>query len=178
MGRNAESRFALNPTRIDLPRSTFTRPSSVKTSLNVGELVPFYCDPVYPGDTFQVRTNRVVRFQTMLTPMMDNVYLDTYYFFVPSRLVWEHWKEFMGENTQSAWAPTVEYEVPQLTSPDDTGFTVGTLWDYFGLPTGVPNLAVDALPFRAYSLIVNEFSVIRTFRILFLFPWMIAPLKV
>lgn len=157
MSRNAESRFALNPTRIDLPRSTFGRDSSVKTSFNVGELVPFYCDAVYPGDTFQIRTNKVVRLQTLLTPMMDNVYLDSYYFFVPSRLVWSHWKEFMGENTQGAWAPTVEYEEPQLRAPADTGFSVGTLWDYFGLPTGVADLAVSALPFRAYSLIVNEF---------------------
>nr|WNN13451.1 MAG: major capsid protein [Gokushovirinae sp.] len=94
--------------------------------------------------------------QTLLTPMMDNVYLDTYYFFVPNRLVWKHWKEFNGENTESAWIPETTYEVPQITAPADTGWSVGTIADYFGIPTGVPNLSVSALPFRAYALIMNE----------------------
>lgn len=156
MNRNAESHFALNPTRMDMPRSTFDRASSVKTSFNVGEIVPFYIDEVLPGDTFKVKTSKVIRMQTLLTPMMDNVYLDTYFFFVPNRLVWEHWREFMGENTQSAWIPETEYEVPQITAPDDTGFAVGTIADYMGIPTGVPGLSVNALPFRGYSLIVND----------------------
>lgn len=156
MNRNVESHFALNPTRMDMPRSTFDRASSVKTSFNVGEIVPFYIDEVLPGDTFKVKTSKVVRMQTLLTPMMDNVYLDTYFFFVPNRLVWEHWREFMGENTQSAWIPETEYEVPQITAPDDTGFAVGTIADYMGIPTGVPGLSVNALPFRGYSLIVND----------------------
>lgn len=156
MNRNVESHFALNPTRMDMPRSTFDRSSSVKTSFNVGEVIPFYIDEVLPGDTFKVETSKVVRMQTLLTPMMDNVYLDTYFFFVPNRLTWEHWKQFNGENTESAWIPSVEYEVPQITSPDDTGFSVGTIADYFGVPTGVPGLSVNALPFRAYALIMNE----------------------
>lgn len=156
MNRNVESHFALNPTRIDIPRSTFDRSSSVKTSFNVGEIVPFYIDEVLAGDTFKVQTSKVVRLQTMLTPMMDNVYLDTYFFFVPNRLTWNHWKQFNGENTESAWIPATEYEVPQITSPADTGFAVGTIADYFGIPTGVPGLSVNALPFRAYALIMNE----------------------
>lgn len=157
MSRNAESRFATNPTNIDIQRSSFTRPHSVKTSFNVGDIVPFYLDQdVLPGDTFQLDTSKVVRMQTLLTPIMDNIYLDTYYFFVPNRLVWKHWKEFMGENTQSAWLPEVEYTVPQLKSPDTTGFAVGTIADYLGVPTGVPNLSMSALPFRAYALIMNE----------------------
>ena len=118
-------------------------------------MIPFYVDEVLPGDTFQVRTSKVVRMQTLLTPVMDNVYLDTYYFFVPNRLVWEHWKQFMGENTESAWIPQVEYEVPQLTAPAN-GWEVGTLADYMGIPTGVKGLSVSALPFRAYALIMNE----------------------
>lgn len=157
MSRNAESRFATNPTNIDIQRSSFTRPHSVKTSFNVGDIVPFYLDQdVLPGDTFQLDTSKVVRMQTLLTPIMDNIYLDTYYFFVPNRLVWKHWKEFMGENTQSAWLPEVEYTVPQLKSPETTGFAVGTIADYLGVPTGVPNLSMSALPFRAYALIMNE----------------------
>ncbi len=156
MNRNTESHFALNPTRIDLSRSTFDRSASVKTSFNAGDIVPFFLEEVLPGDTFNVKTSKVVRMQTLLTPMMDNVYLDTYYFFVPNRLVWKHWKEFNGENTESAWIPETTYEVPQITSPASTGWAVGTIADYFGIPTGVPNLSVSALPFRAYALIMNE----------------------
>ncbi len=156
MNRNVESHFALNPTRIDLSRSTFDRSASVKTSFNAGDIVPFFLEEVLPGDTFNVKSSKVVRMQTLLTPMMDNVYLDTYYFFVPNRLVWKHWKEFNGENTESAWIPETKYEVPQITAPAGTGWAVGTIADYFGIPTGVPNLSVSALPFRAYALIMNE----------------------
>lgn len=155
MNRNVESHFALNPTRIDMSRSTFDRSASVKTSFNVGDIVPFFLEEVLPGDTFNVHSSKVVRMQTLLTPMMDNLYLDTYYFFVPNRLVWKHWKEFNGENTESAWLPTTEYSIPQITAPSG-GWTVGTLADYFGLPTGVEGISVSALPFRAYALIMNE----------------------
>lgn len=155
MNRNVESHFALNPTRIDMSRSTFDRSASVKTSFNVGDIVPFFCEEVLPGDTFNVRSSKVVRMQTLLTPLMDNVYLDTYYFFVPNRLVWQHWKEFNGENTESAWIPQTEYSVPQIKAPAG-GWNVGTIADYFGLPTGVENISVSALPFRAYALVMNE----------------------
>lgn len=155
MSRNANSRFATNPVRLDMSRSKFPRNFSHKTTFNAGQVIPFYVDEVLPGDTFQVRTSKVVRMQTLLTPVMDNVYLDTYYFFVPNRLVWEHWKQFMGENTESAWIPQVEYEVPQLTAPAN-GWEVGTLADYMGIPTGVKGLSVSALPFRAYALVMNE----------------------
>lgn len=156
MSRNTNSHFALNPTRIDMSRSTFPRNSSVKTSFNVGDIIPFYVDEVLPGDTFDVATSKVVRMPSLITPIMDNIYLDTYFFFVPNRLVWSHWREFNGENTQSAWIPQVQYEVPQITSPAETGWTVGTIADYMGIPTGVPNLSCNALPFRAYALIMNE----------------------
>lgn len=155
MSRNAESRFALNPTRLDMSRSTFSRPFSHKTTFNVGSIIPFYVDEVLPGDTHKIRTSKVVRMQTLLTPVMDNLYLDTYYFFVPNRIVWSHWKQFMGENTESAWIPQTEYQVPQLTAPDG-GFAEGTIADYMGVPTKVSNLSVNALPFRAYALIMNE----------------------
>lgn len=154
MNRNVESHFSTLP-HADISRSRFDRSSSLKTSFNVGDVIPFYIDEVLPGDTFNVRTSKVVRMQSLITPVMDNIYLDTYFFFVPNRLVWNHWKEFNGENTQSAWLPSVEYEVPQLVAPDG-GWNIGTLADYFGLPTGVNNLSVSALPFRAYGLIMNE----------------------
>lgn len=155
MTRNTNTHFALNPTRIDMSRSRFDRSCSYKTTFNVGDLVPFYVDEVLPGDTFSVDTSRVVRMQTLLTPMMDNIYLDTYFFFVPNRLTWQHWRELMGENSQSAWIPEVEYSIPQVTAPEG-GWQVGTIADYMGVPTGVSNLSISALPFRAYALICNE----------------------
>lgn len=155
MNRNTESHFSLNP-HVDISRSRFDRSAGVKTSFNVGDIIPFYLEEVLPGDTFQVKSSMVVRMQTLLTPMMDNVYLDKYYFFVPNRLVWQHWKEFCGENTESAWIPETEYNIPQLVSPAVDGWKVGSIADYFGIPTGVPGLSVNALPFRAYALIINE----------------------
>lgn len=156
MSRNQNSRFALNPTNLDISRSRFTRNSSIKTSFNVGDIIPFYVDEVLPGDSFDVKTNKVVRMQPLVCAPMDNLYLDTYYFFCPNRLVWKHWVNLMGENTESAWMPETEYEVPQIVSPANTGWEVGTLADYFGIPTGVPDLSVNALPFRMYALIVND----------------------
>lgn len=155
MNRNTESHFSLSP-HVDISRSRFDRSASLKTSFNAGDVVPFFLEEVLPGDTFSVDTSKVVRMQTLLTPMMDNVYLDTYYFFVPNRLVWDHWKEFCGENTECAWIPQTEYIMPQITSPAGEGWSVGTLADYFGIPTGVAGLSVSALPFRAYALIINE----------------------
>lgn len=153
MNRNTFN-FNNNPISLDISRSRFNRDSSVKMSFNVGELIPFYVDEVLPGDTMEVTTSKVVRMQTLLTPVMDNMYLDTYYFFVPNRLVWDHWKEFQGENTESAWIPQTEYTVPQITAPTG-GWNVGTIADYMGIPTGVENLSVNALPFRAYALICD-----------------------
>lgn len=156
LSRNAESRFAVNPTHLDISRSRFDRTSTVKTSFNVGDLVPFYIDEVLPGDTFDVSTAKVVRMQPMVAPPMDDLFLDTYYFFVPNRLVWEHWQNLMGENDTTSWYPTVDYSVPQLVSPHNGGWNIGTIADYFGIPTGVPDLYVNALPFRAYAKIVND----------------------
>lgn len=155
MSRNQQSRFALNPTNIDMSRSKFPRHSSVKFSFNVGDVVPFYVDEVLPGDTFSVKTSKVVRMQSLLTPIMDNIYLDYYFFFVPNRIVWDHWRELNGENRESAWAQTTEYEVPQVTAPTG-GWNVGTIADYMGIPTGVSNISVNAMPFRAYAMICDE----------------------
>ena len=156
--RNSNARFELAP-QVEIERSTFDRSTSIKTSFNVGELIPFYVDEVLPGDTFEIKTSKVARLQTLITPIMDNLYLDTYYFFVPNRLVWEHWKEFCGENTQSAWIPSVTYSIPQITEPSG-GWATGTIADYFGLPVGrtgsSDRWSFNALPFRAYALICNE----------------------
>lgn len=160
MQRNVESHFSQLP-QANIQRSIFDRSCSYKTSLNAGDLVPFFVDEVLPGDTFDITTAKVVRSQTLLTPLMDNLYLDTFYFFVPNRLVWDHWKEFCGENTSGAWAPSQEYTIPTIAAPEG-GFASGTLADYMGLPVGVDwkasdPLAPSALPFRAYALICDHF---------------------
>ena len=158
MNRNVESHFAENPTSLDVSRSMFDRSSTVKFSANVGELIPFYVDEVLPGDTFNIETSKVVRLQTMLTPIMDNMYFDTYYFFVPNRLVWDHWKQFCGESDQ-AWLPSVEYSVPQISMLVHPG--VGSLADYMGINpecSGAtpPYNGINALPFRAYAKICDD----------------------
>lgn len=162
MNRNVESYFSTVPS-LDIDRSSFDRSQDIKFSFNVGSFVPFFVDEVLPGDTFSVSTSKVVRLQTLLTPVMDNIYLDTYFFFVPNRLVWTHWKDFMGENTQSAWLPEVTYSIPQLQTghmfdPNTytkDGYPVGSMEDYLGIPPLV-DLSVSALPFRAVQLIYNE----------------------
>ena len=159
MNRNVESRFALSPNLERMSRSKFVRDPSHKTTFNAGSVIPYFLEEVLPGDTHQIDTSFLVRTQPLVNPVMDNMYLDTYYFFVPNRLVWTHWKQFMGENTESAWLPTTEYSVPQIKSPASTGWTKGTLADYFGIPTNVDlgDTTVNALPFRGYALIMNEF---------------------
>ena len=135
MNRNVESHFSELPS-VDIQRSIFDRSFTHKTSMDIGTLVPFFVDECLPGDSFKVTTSKIVRLQTLLTPVMDNLYLDTYYFFVPNRLVWSHWKEFNGENTESAWYPQTEYQIPSISSPSG-GFATGTIADYMGLPVGV-----------------------------------------
>lgn len=159
MNRNVESRFSKLPS-VNIQRSVFDRSHSHKTTFNVGELVPILCDEVLPGDTIQIDTSKIVRLQTMLAPIYDNIYLDTYYFFVPSRIIWSKWKSFMGENTESAWAQTSAPNLPLFTAPN--GVTSGSVADHLGLPVGVPLTsdnasAVSALPFVAYDMIYNEF---------------------
>ena len=155
MSRNLNSFFSQNPANLDIPRSRFERPQSIKTTFNAGDVIPFYLDEVLPGDTMSIDTSKVVRMSTLMTPIMDNIYLDTYFFFVPNRLAWDHWKQFMGENTESAWIPQTQYTVPQITAPEG-GWDEGTIADYLGIPTKVSGLSVSALPLRMYGLICNE----------------------
>nr|WNN13278.1 MAG: major capsid protein [Microvirus sp.] len=156
MNRNQNSHFSKNP-QVDIQRSRFDRSSSIKFSFNFSELIPFFVDEVLPGDTFTIDTSKLVRMQTLVTPVMDNMYLDTYYFFVPNRLVWDHWQNFCGENTDSAWAPETEYQIPTVLLRHE--HTIGTIADYMGIPINdqsAPAISVNALPFRAYALIWNE----------------------
>ena len=152
--RNAESRFAQVP-RAEIRRARFKRDFSNITTMNEGDLVPLYVDEVLPGDTISCDLNGLIRMSTPLYPVMDNCYLDTYAFFVPCRLLWKHWENLMGQNDDTYWAEKTEYSVPQTTAPS-TGWNVGTIADYMGIPTGVKNISVNSLPFRAYARIWNE----------------------
>lgn len=159
---DSNDRFAVNPTNIrGIQRSKFDMSHTIKTTFNAGDLVPFDVMEVLPGDTFNLETNVLARLQTLITPLMDDMYLDTYYFFVPNRLTWEHWKEFNGENSKNAWYPQTTYTIPQISIKGNDDLK-GSILDYMGIPTNTSNstsnvtLSINALPVRAYNLIWNE----------------------
>lgn len=143
------------PPRVDIPRSTFQRNHSYKTTFDSGKLIPFYVDEALPGDTFNLKVSMFARLATPIVPIMDNMYLDVHFFAVPNRLVWDNWQKFCGE--QENPGDSTDYVVPSF--PPGTGWAEGTLADYFGLPTeawpvGQPQ--PSALPFRAVKLIWNQ----------------------
>lgn len=142
---------------MERPRSKFDRSHQLLTTINEGELVPIYCDEVIPGDTAKVQLNGLIRMSTPIYPIMDNCYMDTYFFFVPCRLLWEHWENMFGENDTNYWAERFEYSTPTCKIGGKSGLLNGSIGDYFGLPTGVKNgIKVNALPARAYAMIYNE----------------------
>lgn len=144
--------FALAPT-TDIPRSTFRRNSGWKGTCDAGYLIPMLCDEVYPGDTFNHKTTMFGRMATMQKPIMDNVFIDSFFFFVPNRLVWSNWEKFCG--AQDDPGDSTDYEYPLMDIPVG-GFTEQSLADYFGLPTKEDYDPVVSLPFRGYNLIFNE----------------------
>lgn len=154
MNRNAEQHYSQVP-HANVPRARFKRDYSLLTTMNEGDLVPIYCDEVLPADTAKINLNALMRMSTPLYPVMDNCYCDFYFFFIPSRLLWEHFENLMGQNDSTFWAEPTEYTTPKTTAPSG-GWNVGTLADYFGIPTGVANLQVNSLPFRAYAKVWNE----------------------
>lgn len=152
----SQYQFSLNPS-VNIPRCSIRRPFSHKTTIDAGKLYPLYCEEVLPGDTFNVNASIVARLTTPIVPFMDNLYLDCHFFFVPYRLVWDNWTKFCGE--QDNPSDSIDYTVPCLNAVNSDGFTVGTIYDYFGLPTGVgptANTDISALPFRAYNLVYQE----------------------
>lgn len=153
----SQHQFAMVP-NADIPRSSFNRESTYKTAFDAGYLVPVFADEVLPGDTWNLKMTAFGRLATPLFPIMDNLHLDSFFFFVPNRLVWSNWRKFMGE--QANPADSTSYVIPQSVSPSG-GYSVGTLQDYFGLPTagqvGAGNtVSHSALFLRAYNLIWNE----------------------
>ncbi len=144
--------FSQVPT-AQIPRSKFNRSHGLKTTFDSGYLVPIFVDEVLPGDTFSMDCTLFARVATLISPIMDNMYMDTFWFFVPERLLFEHFENMCGQ--QDNPTDSTDYLFPTIKSPAG-GFAVGSIADYFGLPTGVPNLEVRAEPFRAYNLIYNE----------------------
>jgi hypothetical protein len=168
VNRNNERRFSQIP-KMNVSRSKFIRKQDVKFTMDAGKLVPFYVDEVLPGDTFSVDTAGICRMSTPIYPVMDNCYLDVYYFYTPMRIVWNHAKEFFGENNTNAWTQKTEYQIPKLILkgnkqwgdadfPRENGIT-----DYMGIPTKfykandeTKEIKINALPIRAYIKIWNE----------------------
>lgn len=145
--------FSMIP-RANIQRSVFDRSHSVKTTFDEGLLVPIYLEEVLPGDSYKCQCNIFARLASPLkTPIMDDMNIDVHFFFVPNRLLWSNWQKMNGE--QENPGDSTDFLVPHVTAPSG-GWPVGSLADYFGVPTGVANIAVSALPFRAYALIFNE----------------------
>jgi len=138
----------------NIQRSTFKRSHGYKTTLDPDYIYPIYCDEILPGDTFNVKLSSIARLNTPIVPIMDNMFMDFFFFFVPNRLVWDQFQQFMGE--QKDPGDSTDFVVPTVQSDITDGFAIGSLADYFGLPTGVAGLTVNALPFRGYNLIYDE----------------------
>ncbi|WNK13954.1 MAG: major capsid protein [Microvirus sp.] len=149
--------FSMVP-KADIPRSSFNRTHGWKGTFDSGYLVPFFVDEALPGDTFNLSVTTLCRLATPIVPVMDNLYVDTFFFFVPNRLLWNNWKQFNGENQGGAGINSNTYLVPTVTSDGTNGITNGTLFDYMGIPTGsaAKGLTFNNLHGRAYNLIYNE----------------------
>lgn len=148
MGHN----FAQVP-KAEIPRSSFDRSSGHKTAFDSGELIPVFVDEALPGDTFTLNMSCFARLATPLHPFMDNVFINSFFFAVPYRLVWDNWQKFMGE--QANPGDSIDYLVPQMAAPVG-GYAEGTIYDYLALPTQVAAYVHSSLPLRAYNLIWNE----------------------
>lgn len=153
MKSNMTNRFAMTPD-VSIPRSTFDRDFSHKTTVDADYLYPIYCDEALPGDTFQLNMTGFARLNTPVFPFMDNQFMETFFFEVPMRIVWNNFRKFMGErypNTNSS----IDYTIPQAVATD-TSNNIGGLSDYIGIPVNVDGLSYSNLWHRAYNLIWNE----------------------
>lgn len=160
MNRNNERHFNQIP-QMKASRTRFNRDQTILTTFDAGKLIPFYVDEVLPGDTFSVDTAAIIRMTTPKYPVMDDSFIDFYYFFCPNRILWDNFKHFMGEVEETPWMPTKTYTVPQIEingtdvkpAPDER-----SILDYMGVPTKVKKpFTINALPVRAYVKIWNEF---------------------
>jgi hypothetical protein len=147
-----EHQFSEVP-KATIERSSFDRSHGVKTTFDAGYLIPVLTDEALPGDTFNLNMTAFARMATPIFPIMDNVYMDTHFFAVPVRLIWDNWKKFNGEQVDPG--DSIDYTVPTMTAPG-AGYSNETLHDYFGIPTAVGGLEHSSLWHRAYNLIYNE----------------------
>lgn len=167
MNRNSENHFATTP-QVAMQRSTFKTPKNIKTTFNTGLLIPFYVNAnIYPGETYKFNLSAVIRQSTPIHPTMDDAYADFYFFYDRKRNLWNHWNEFMGENSTGAWASSIEYTEPQISFTYSTGggavksIQKGDIAHYMGLPlfnpTSAAEIKVSRLPFTSYIRIWNNF---------------------
>lgn len=154
MNRNTDDHFGNVPSK-NMRRSKFKRDCTLSTTINAGEIGVMYADEVLPGDTVKLRLNELIRMTTPIYPVLDNSWIDTYFFFVPRRLVWDHWKEFMGENSTDAWTQETQYQIPQLTAPEG-GWEKGTVAHMIGARMKTGGISIDACYTRSYVAIFNE----------------------
>lgn len=150
--RNSQHSFAQVPD-VKMARSQFDRSFTAKDTLFFDYLTPIFVDEILPGDTCNVTVNHFMRLNPQVVPIMDNLYVDFFFFFVPNRLVWTNWEKFNG--AQDNPGDSTDFLIPTVTTPAVTGALVGSVADHFGIPTGVPGLVLNALPFRAHQLIWN-----------------------
>ena len=160
MNRNNERHFNQIP-EMKASRTRFNRDQTILTTFDSGKLIPFYVDEVLPGDTFSVDTAAIIRMTTPKYPVMDDAFIDFYYFYCPNRILWDNFKQFMGEVEETPWMPAKTYTVPKIKVNNDTNPTYpmeGSILDYMGIPTKVSkSFEINALPVRAYVKIWNEY---------------------
>lgn len=155
MNRETESHFSNLP-EIKIGRSNMVRPFTHTGSGDAALLIPIYVDNlIQPGDSVKMKFSTIIREMTPLVPVMDTAWADIMFFFVPKRLVWDHWVNFWGQNDTEPWIQKVDYTVPKLKAPEN-GWSVGSLAEKLGYPVGVGNIEVDALPTRSYCRIYND----------------------
>lgn len=160
MNRNNERHFVQVP-QMHTSRTRFNRDQTILTTFDSGKLIPFFVDEVLPGDTFQIDTSAIIRMTTPKFPVMDDAFIDIYYFYCPNRILWDNFKKFMGEVDDTPWMPTKTYSVPQIKIPGtetNPNPLEKSILDYMGVPTKVKStFKINALPVRAYVMIWNEF---------------------
>ena len=139
---------------MSAPRASFNRSHGGKTTQDFDQIVPMYFDEVYPGDTFNMNAAVMGRLATPLFPIMDNMYLDTHFFFIPMRQLWDNSKKFFGEQVDPN--DSIDYSIPKISAPASTGYSELSLADYFTLPTKIPDYEWNALYARAYNHVINE----------------------
>jgi len=140
---------------VRIERSKFKRNHTVKTALDSGWAIPVFLDEVLPGDSHTLNATIFARLSTPIKPLLDNIYLDTMFFFVPMRLIWEHTANFFGERKPNPDS-SIAYEIPQVEMPTSPGVVAGSIFDYMGIPLGCAEMEVNALPLRAYNKIYND----------------------